>query len=168
MSSLTPMQQAIFMNHQISIQTYLTQLSTAISLLPLSVSTGTIPLLGADAFVALESKPAKESWPHVLAILETVWGKPGAVSPGHVTKGELGVEIVSTLLGHVGAATLAGLEDEERDGAIGWIRAIRDAVREKWCARICRKLSEYYLTLHSLVLRQSSALRPRLLRRRED
>ncbi|KAL8291243.1 hypothetical protein RQP46_002221 [Phenoliferia psychrophenolica] len=132
MSSLTPMQQAIFMNHQISIQTYLTQLSTAISLLPLSVDTGSIPLLGADAFVALEANLLhRESWAHVLPLLETVWGRPGAVSPGHITKGLQGIEVVSQLFGHVGAATLAGLEDEERDGAIGWIRAIRDAVREK-------------------------------------
>ncbi|KAL8291246.1 hypothetical protein RQP46_002224 [Phenoliferia psychrophenolica] len=122
MSSLTPMQQAIFMNHQISIQTYLTQLSTAISLLPLSVDTGSIPLLGADAFVALEANLLhRESWAHVLPLLETVWGRPGAVSPGHITKGLQGIEVVSQLFGHVGAATLAGLEDEERDGAIGWI-----------------------------------------------
>lgn len=133
MSDLTPMQQAIFMNHQISIQTYLTQLSTAISLLPSSVPLAKLPLLGGDAFVALEKKPVRDSWAHVLPLLETVWGKPGAVHAGHVTRSAQGVLVVAKLLDHVGAATFAGLEDEERDGAIGWIRAIRDAVREKMC-----------------------------------
>lgn len=132
MSDATPMQQAILVNHTMSIQTYLTQLSTAISQLPTSVPLARIPLIGSDAFVALIAKPTLISWAHLLPLLETVWGKSAKVAKEHVTRGQTGVDIVAKLLETVGAAQLAGLEDEERDGAIAWIRALRDAVREKW------------------------------------
>ncbi|KAM0748608.1 hypothetical protein T439DRAFT_68587 [Meredithblackwellia eburnea MCA 4105] len=131
MSGPTPMQQAILLNQTISIQTYLTQLDTAISLLPPSVPVTRIPLVGSDSFIALKSNPSRDSWQHLQPLLETVWGRSGAVVSSHVTRGNEGVQVISSLFNQVGAGSLAALEDEDRDSAIGWIRAFRDAVRER-------------------------------------
>lgn len=110
---------------------YLSQLSTATSSLPLAVPSSPLLVPGSTILPTLLQNPALNAWSDLVPLFRAIWGSAGRIESAQVTRGEEGMQCVCRLLERVGAPRMARLEAEERDGAVVWVRALRDATRER-------------------------------------
>lgn len=117
--------------HRLS--TLLGDLATALSSLPPLVPEEPSPPSRHDQIAALAALPARRacSFRHLQDVLSDVWGVPEGVRPNHITRGERGTKLVLTLLERVGVDAMSRLDDDEREEAIAWTRALRDAATER-------------------------------------
>lgn len=107
------------------------QLAIELESLPPLVPSTDPPVSGWPAFERLAGLPARKEFKHLQAVLCEVWGTPGGIRIEHVTRGARGTRLVLSLLERVGADALSRLDDDEREEAVAWVRAMWDAAKER-------------------------------------
>ena len=109
------------------------QLATALSSLPPLVPAGPPNCPGFDRFGSLmaSAKPGARGFGPVRAVLCQVWAVPGGIRIEHITRGAQGTTVVLNLIERVGCDGLSRLGDDEREEAVAWVRALRDAATER-------------------------------------